>query len=189
MSVLHKFSYTGWLYLWAGVTIYLSSCMSFLHHCLEQDVLFLGKVLDCGCMKISSFVSELMYSIEEVSGKGKGLIATRTIPMGTCILSKEPMIRFPKEASATAVLRASIRKQIEALTTSKRKAFLSMHNIYTNDATSPHLGIIRTNSLPFGDRPMEAGIFINASRINHACHNNAQKGWNENANRHIVYTK
>ena len=64
-----------------------------------------------------------------------------------------------------------------------------MHNIYTNDATSPHLGIIRTNALPFGNCPIEARIVINACRVNHACHNNAQKGWNENTNRHIVYTK
>ncbi|TGO19064.1 hypothetical protein BTUL_0006g00990 [Botrytis tulipae] len=92
-----------------------------------------------------------MYCIQEVSGKGKGLIATRTIPMGTCILAEEPIVRIPEDASDTAVLRASIRKQVEALTAIKCQAFLSMHNICANDATSPHLGIIRTNALPFGD--------------------------------------
>ncbi|KAF7883426.1 uncharacterized protein EAF02_005346 [Botrytis sinoallii] len=82
---------------------------------------------------MSSSVPEPIYSIQEVSGKGKGLIATRTIPMGTCILAEEPII--PEVASDTAVLRASIRKQVEALTTNKRQAFLSLHNIYANDAT------------------------------------------------------
>lgn len=138
---------------------------------------------------MSSSVPEPMYSIQEVSGKGKGLIATRTIPMGTCILAEEPIIRIPEDASDTEVLRASIRKQVEALTANKRQAFLSMHNIYANDSTPPHLGIIRTNALPFGDSVREAGIFINACRINHACDNNAQKGWNENTKRHTIYAK
>ncbi|KAF7953069.1 hypothetical protein EAE96_006289 [Botrytis aclada] len=138
---------------------------------------------------MSSSVPEPMYSIQEVPGKGKGLIATRTIPMGTCILSEEPIIRIPENASDTALLRASIRKQVEALTEKKRQAFLSMHNIYTTDTTPPHLGIIRTNALPFEDSVSEGGIFINACRINHACDNNAQKGWNENTKRHTIYAK
>ncbi|TGO51181.1 hypothetical protein BCON_0167g00030 [Botryotinia convoluta] len=129
---------------------------------------------------MSSSEPEPMYSVQEVSGKGKGLIATRTIPMGTCILAEEPIIRIPEDASDTAVLRVSIRKQVEALTANKRQAFLSMHNIYANDATSPHLGIIRTN---------RSWNIINACRINHACDNNAQKGWNENTKRHTIYAK
>ncbi|KAF7880684.1 uncharacterized protein EAF01_011953 [Botrytis porri] len=138
---------------------------------------------------MSSSMLEPMYAIQEVPGKGKGLIATRTIPMGTCILSEEPIIRVPEDASATTVLQASIRKQVEALSAKKRQAFLSMHNIYANDGTPPRLGIIRTNALPFGDSVRESGIFINACRINHACDNNAQKGWNENTKRHTVYAK
>ena len=50
MSVLHQFSYAGWLYLWVGTTIYLNSRMSFLYHCREQHVRFLSKALDCGCV-------------------------------------------------------------------------------------------------------------------------------------------
>ncbi|KAF5875110.1 putative set domain-containing protein 5 protein [Botrytis fragariae] len=138
---------------------------------------------------MSSSVLEPMYAIQEVPGKGKGLVAIRTIPMGTCILAEEPIIRIPEDASDTAVLRASVRKQVEALTTNKRQAFLSMHNIYANDGTPPHLGTIRTNALPFGDSVRGSGIFINACRINHACDNNAQKGWNENTKRHTIYAK
>jgi hypothetical protein len=37
-----------------------------------------------------------MYALQEVPGKGKGLVATRKIPRGICILSEEPMVRVPE---------------------------------------------------------------------------------------------
>lgn len=60
-----------------------------------------------------------------------------------------------------------------------------MHNIHTDESASKYLGIIRTNALPFGRD--EAGIFLDACRINHACDNNAQKCWNGNIKRHTVH--
>lgn len=64
-----------------------------------------------------------------------------------------------------------------------------MHNLHYDDATSQYVGIIRTNALPFGNCEREAGIFLNACRINHDCDNNAQKSCNENINRHTVHAK
>jgi hypothetical protein len=37
-----------------------------------------------------------MYALQEVPRKGKGLVATRKISKGTCILSEEPIVRVPK---------------------------------------------------------------------------------------------
>lgn len=64
-------------------------------------------------------------------------------------------------------------------------AFLSLHNIHSDDSASKYLGIMRMNALPFGDD--EAGIFLDACRINHACDNNGQKCWNKNIKRHTVH--
>jgi hypothetical protein len=137
--------------------------------------------------KMSSSASDLMYALQEVPGKGKGLVATRKIPMGTRILSEEPIIRVPEAALDSQTLLESIRRQADALTPDQRRAFLSMHNIHADDAASRYLGIIRTNALPFGDDVREVGIFLDACRINHACDNNAQKSWNENIKRHTVH--
>ncbi|OBT86392.1 hypothetical protein VE02_05288 [Pseudogymnoascus sp. 03VT05] len=138
---------------------------------------------------MSSMATDLMYALREVPGKGKGLIATRKIPMGTRILSEEPIIRVPEAAPDTLTLRTSINQQVDALTPDQRQALLSMHNIHDDDAASRYLGIIRANALPFGDCEREAGIFVNACRINHDCDNNAQRSWNENINRHTVHAK
>lgn len=128
-----------------------------------------------------------MYAIQDVAGKGKGLLATRNIAMGTRILSEEPVIRFREMAFSTdsPALRKSIRKQVDTLTHGQRQAFLSMHNIYDDDDAARPLGIIRTNGLPFGND--EGGIFLEACRINHTCDNNAQKSWNENIKRHTIH--
>ena len=106
---------------------------------------------------------------------------------GTRILSEEPIVRVPKAVLSSQTLSASIHRQVDVLTPNQQKAFLSLHNIYADDAAPQYLGIIRTNALPFQDDVSEGGIFLDACRISHACDNNAQKSWNENIKRHTVH--
>lgn len=128
-----------------------------------------------------------MYALQEVPGKGKGLVATRKIPRGTRILCEEPIIRIPEVVLDSQTLPTTIRRQVDALAPAQQQAFLSMHNIYADadGVDSRYLGIIRTNALPFEED--EAGIVLDACRINHACDNNAQKSWNQNIKRHTVH--
>lgn len=130
-----------------------------------------------------------MYTLQDVQGKGKGLIATRRIPMGTRILCEEPIIRVPETRLDSKKTLKSIQKQVNDLTPSQKQAFLSMRNIHAEATASQYVGIIRTNALPIGDEVGEVGIFLDACRINHACDNNAQKNWNENIQRHTVHAK
>lgn len=128
-----------------------------------------------------------MYEIQDVPGKGKGLVATRAIPKGTRILSEKPIITVPEHTTMSSEQLATlISKQVDALSKNHQQEFLALHNIHTfNDVGQKYLGIIRTNGLPANDG--EAGIFLQACRINHACDNNAQKNWNENIKRHTVH--
>ncbi|KPM46529.1 hypothetical protein AK830_g110 [Neonectria ditissima] len=136
--------------------------------------------------KMPNLTANPIFAIQEIPGKGKGLIATRKIPKGTRILSEEPIIRIPEEERDTPALRASIQRQVDGLTPNQRRDFLAMHNIYPGDSAFQYLGIIRTNALPMGDND-ESGIFLSACRINHACDNNAQKDWNDGIKRHTVH--
>ncbi|WEW59762.1 hypothetical protein PRK78_005242 [Emydomyces testavorans] len=129
-----------------------------------------------------------MYTLRDVPGKGKGLVALGEILKGTRILSEEPVITVLRDETDSEQLRTSICLQVDALSENQRQAFLSMHNIYTyENAAEQYLGIIRTNGLPFGAGDMYVGIFLEACRINHACDNNAQKSWNKNINRHTIH--
>ncbi|WZH45890.1 SET domain-containing protein [Fusarium acuminatum] len=133
---------------------------------------------------MSNLADKRMITLREVPGKGEGLIATRKILKGTRILSEEPIIRVPEDTPDSPALRASIRRQVDALTSDQRRAFLALCNIYPGDAASKYVGIIRTNALPIDTG---SGIFLDACRINHACDNNAQKSWNEAIKRHTVH--
>ncbi|KAG5926247.1 hypothetical protein E4U42_003487 [Claviceps africana] len=151
---------------------------------------------------IQSATDGPLYALQDVPSKGKGLIATRNILKGTRILSEQALITLPAPdvGEETAWLR-SLCQQVEALSSDQRRAFLSMHNTDTfMNATERYHGIFRLNSLPM-DVVREAivtikkeatvtigsGIFLDASRINHACDNNSQPMWNERIQRHTVH--
>ncbi|KAH8812463.1 hypothetical protein F5884DRAFT_310434 [Xylogone sp. PMI_703] len=137
---------------------------------------------------MSSSAGGQMYTLQDIPGKGKGLVAARRILAGTRICSEEPIIRVPETTRDIKTILASIRKQVKRLTPDQRQGFFSLHNIHAKDANiSPYLGIFQTNALPIGDQVGEAGIFLDACRINHACDNNAQKNWNESIKKHTVH--
>lgn len=131
-----------------------------------------------------------MYELKDVPGKGKGLVATINVPQGTRILCEEAVIQIPHNHDQLGCkkLQRYVRQQVNALTEQQRLEFLSLHNIYPyKNPTEQYIGIIRTNALPIEDGETGGGIFLEASRINHACDNNAQQSWNDNIKRHTVH--
>ena len=137
---------------------------------------------------MQSTTSNPMYALRDVPGKGKGLVAIEKISKGTRILSEEPIITVPFSEPGSEKPRISICQQVDALNEYQRQAFLSMHNLHPyGNAAEQYLGIVRTNGLPIESNGSEAGLFLEACRINHACDNNAQKTWNANIKRHTVH--
>ncbi|TVY37547.1 SET domain-containing protein, partial [Lachnellula occidentalis] len=113
-------------------------------------------------VKVQSTTGNSKYALQDMPGKGKGLVAIENISKGTRILSEEAVVT--------------------------RLDFLSMHNIHPyRNAAEQYLGIFRTNSLPAEAVDEKGAISQEACRINHACDNNAQKNWNEKSKRHTVH--
>ncbi|KAG6026472.1 hypothetical protein E4U19_002597 [Claviceps sp. Clav32 group G5] len=127
------------------------------------------------------------YALKNVPNKGKGLVATRDIPRGTRILSEKPLITMPIDKTLEE-RRTLICQQLDSLSNDQRHAFLSMNNVHPfNDTAEQYIGIFRTNALPTEEFPDKAAIFLEASRINHDCDNNAIHNWNETIKRHTVH--
>ncbi|KAK7751357.1 hypothetical protein SLS62_006763, partial [Diatrype stigma] len=82
-----------------------------------------------GDAKLQSITGNPMYVLQDVPGKGKGLVATEKISKGTRILSEEAVITI-SESVVSERARTSICKQVEALSEDQRRDFLSMHNIH-----------------------------------------------------------
>ncbi|KAF1960971.1 SET domain-containing protein 5 [Byssothecium circinans] len=124
------------------------------------------------------------YAITTIPGKGKGVIATQKIPRGTRLLSEAPLftVRRLTTIHSTATLNQQIAKKVKDLPKESQHAFFALHNAHGKQKYGGvFLGIAKTNALPLGagDDVALGGIFLEASRINHACMSNAQNTWNE----------
>ncbi|THV47247.1 hypothetical protein BGAL_0325g00120 [Botrytis galanthina] len=123
------------------------------------------------------------YALQDVPGKGKGLVATQDIPKGTRIIEEKPIMTRPKRAPPGF----SLRGQFNALNNEQRQAFLSLKNVHPyKNADEQHFGIFKTNGLPM-ESDDEGGLFIETCRINHACDNNASSNWNTNIKKHTIH--
>jgi hypothetical protein len=126
------------------------------------------------------------YVVREVQGKGLGLVAIKKIPQGTRILSESPLFRVPRSTGSQQRLAVSLSKTASALSHDQQQAFFALQNSF-KDETTRELGLVRTNALPLGSNAQEGGIFLEASRINHACLQNAQNTWNEDLQKLTIH--
>ncbi|KAG6166335.1 hypothetical protein E4U23_003603 [Claviceps purpurea] len=134
--------------------------------------------------------SDSMYVVQDIPGKGKGLVATRNIPKGTRILCEEPLFTIPIVPDFHRERFKLISLQVALLSDDQRDAFLSMHNIYhPRDPVDGYVGIFETNSLPAGESQTTKtrGIYLEACRLNHDCQNNAVHSWNTSIERITVH--
>lgn len=135
---------------------------------------------------MSDSVHPRLYTIQDVPGKGKGLIASKKISKGSRILEEEPIISLSNVGFSMKQLQRDLEQQVSSLSKHQREDFLSLHNIHPyRDDAEQYVGSWRTNCLPTENDG--GAIFLEACRINHACDNNAQKSWNENIKRYTVH--
>jgi hypothetical protein len=106
--------------------------------------------------------TESLSKVTPIPRKGQGVVATHKIPKGTRILSERPIFVVPRTT-----------QRLARLDEDQRKSFFALHNSHGNKHTTA-LGIARTNLIPLGAAAEEGGLFLHASRINHACRHNAQ---------------
>lgn len=129
-----------------------------------------------------------MYAVEDVPGKGKGLIATMDILKGTRIISEKPIVTSGLHVANMEQLQLHIYQQASSLGEDQQREFLSLRNIYPYITHIERFsGIFRTNALPIGPDLNAGGVFIKACRINHSCDSNAQNFWNENLNQLTIH--
>ena len=125
-------------------------------------------------------VEDGLYAIEDVPGKGKGLIATKDISKGTRIISEKPAITVGGRIASMEQLEAAICQQVSSLSTDQIRDFCSMDNVYPyTDFKERWRGIFQTNALPTGSNLDAGGVFFQACRINHACNSNSTNFWND----------
>ncbi|EJF60540.1 SET domain-containing protein [Dichomitus squalens LYAD-421 SS1] len=125
-------------------------------------------------------MSDASFTMQDIPGKGKGLVATRPIARGELILAEEPLLSQSQPHSIATVLAA-----LSSLSDNDQRRYFSLANALKGDY-SPPLGIFKTNALPCGDNDASRGhaaasaaIFVIGSRFNSSCQPNVNNYWNE----------
>jgi hypothetical protein len=119
----------------------------------------------------------VLYQQTEVPGKGIGVLATASIPIGTLIIAETPLLTIPSTIPTAQALNSYILAAIARLSGPQRAAFLSLHKVPWAGMTPFH-SIVKTNGFGVGDGGTETGVFEICSRFNHSCVPNASFVWN-----------
>lgn len=127
---------------------------------------------------------DILWKLEPIPGKGKGLVATRDISPGTLILSDPPLITTDVITSVETTEK-DLAQSLKALPKDSQRAYLSLHNNYPGK--NPLSNIVRSNGYPLGPGSNVGGVFANVSRINHSCRPNAKHTWNASLKQQTVY--
>ncbi|KAM5543459.1 hypothetical protein V8D89_002710 [Ganoderma adspersum] len=125
-------------------------------------------------------MSDSPFSVQDVPGKGKGVVATRAIAQGELILAEAPLFTQIRSRSNATVLAA-----LSALSDADQRQYFSLANARRGRAPPP-IGIFETNALPCGDNDPSRGaaadsaaIFLLGSRFNSSCQPNVSNYWDE----------
>ena len=128
-----------------------------------------------------------IYRVESILGKGRGIIANRSIDRGTVILSEAPFILQTLGLTQSTIKDSLSRKSVE-----DQRRYLELKNCHRG-TLPPLLGIFRTNALPCGSHDSftgqtadTAGIFLQGSLFNSSCLPNVNNCWDP-TNRVIVF--
>ncbi|KAI1630600.1 SET domain-containing protein [Biscogniauxia mediterranea] len=125
-----------------------------------------------------------LFSMTDIPGRGKGLVARTNIPKGTCILCEKPLFTvngpMPPDALETFVV-----SKLASLSREEQRQFLSLHNSFRGKY--PFGGIVRTNALPCGAGSSVGGVYTTICRINHSCLPNCHNSWNSDTKHETIH--
>ena len=121
-------------------------------------------------------VSEmLLFEIQTVPGKGRGLVARTDIAKDTRILQENPLFTS-LNLSTINLMESTIATKLKSLSKDQHRQFFSLHNNFSRKY--PFSGVMKTNALPCGPDSIIGGIYPTICLINHSCLPNAHNNWN-----------
>ncbi|KAM0342623.1 hypothetical protein ACHAPU_009352 [Fusarium lateritium] len=125
------------------------------------------------------------FVLQDIPGKGKGLIAIQNIPQGTRILAEPPLFTIPQHYAHRDESGRRIKAELKKLSKAQRQAFMALHNSHPN--LSHEIGVVETNGFGLGPETSTCALFVEAARMNHSCAPNVSYRWNDNIGKMTVH--
>lgn len=105
--------------------------------------------------------NDMLFEIQDIAGKGKGLVASVDIPKGARILTESPFFRVDERMDESSL--------DQYVRTELNNNFPGKHALG---------GIFKTNALPCETNSTICAAYPTISRINHSCRHNSHSSWN-----------
>ena len=102
------------------------------------------------------------FELKDIAGKGKGLVATRSIFPGTLIISEAPLFTTASLKNPST-FEKDLGAIVRSLSKEGQRAFLSLHN--NNPGKEPFSNIVRSNGYPLGPNSEVGGVFPVIARV------------------------
>lgn len=148
----------------------------------------MGQPAVLGALNALKLEDDARYIIRPIPGRGLASVATSMIPTGTRILAEPALFKIRHlPENARVVADKQLINALGYLNMDQRRAFLGLQNCHGGIGARILVGLIRTNAFRLGSGAIQGGIFLRASRINHACRPNAQQTWNANLDRLTIH--
>jgi hypothetical protein len=123
-----------------------------------------------------------LWTLVDVPGKGKGIVATCDIPAGVVVMMERPLFVWdPKRSPPRTHLETVFREALSYMRPDRRAVVMGLANAFQVDGTNELLGIVETNGyecmLVEGDDTSYTVVGDTFSRINHSCSPNVLPVW------------
>lgn len=145
-------------------------------------------------VKLKSELLKQPFQQTEISVKGQGLIASRDITEGSCVLCEAPLLFVPGvDFTASNIVKASMKLDRMALqvlfglcsflSPAQKMVYEEQLGLAFNDINPRRQRLLAT----FVVNQLGGRIYLKGSRINHSCTPNLEYAWNAKINRGTFY--
>ena len=137
-------------------------------------------------------------AIQDLPGKGKGVLALRSFERGEVILCERPLVRWFQDVRKKKAdnLRYLI-TTVEALPPASAAAFFDLEQSVVHGAEKTCLGVFQSNAYPSDDVPLHetsletdivsSSVYATFCRFNHACAQNVRYQWQHEIGAMVVF--
>eukprot|EP00931_Biecheleriopsis_adriatica_P076283 TRINITY_DN50001_c0_g1_i1.p1 TRINITY_DN50001_c0_g1~~TRINITY_DN50001_c0_g1_i1.p1 ORF type:complete len:502 (+),score=106.40 TRINITY_DN50001_c0_g1_i1:52-1557(+) len=116
--------------------------------------------------------------VQEVQGKGLGVVATKPIARGERILAEPIALKFYQQRGLDDDPEKYYWSSLTHMPMAARDEFYTLSDCVSEE-TATVTGRVVSNSLPLGPDEASAAVFLTGARFNHSCLPNVHTSWQE----------